>query len=627
MRRLTLLILALLFVATFAGSTTSRATTFTLTVTPGTGLVDSQVVDVAWSGFTPGNPVFLYMCKAGSTSTTTCLNPPGDLPEVNAALDGTGIVRFKLKEGDEGGFTCDDTHQCVIAALESQNDIGSGTTTPITFASSPGACPNATAAPVYGEGAAGGAYSMYAWESGACQLSSHLNVTYTNDTSYNGLESFAAGSSTANFAVSGVPFSTGQASHLANLHRGFAYAPLSLTGLSIAYNIVDQSGRQITNLTLTPKIVAEIATGELSTFDCPTKVSDANCVNLLGGDPDIRKLNPGIKFPDGPIHFFDRAENSDTNLALTSWLSQNAPSIWTYGTSTVWPPPDPNRCLTCPGGVTGELNDALAVGFPDSYTNTDVYIGVTDSTYANIVDLPSAKLLNPGQTTPVSPSEASLSAALTAGTQNADGTITPAYNTPVDGAYPLPILNYAVVPTTQKWPFFTADDGKQLAAFLNYTAGDGQSVLPPGSYPLPDNLKTETQTVAGKIPTTEPTPAGGGHHNNGGGGNNGGGSNFGSGGSCCTSTGTGGYTNTSGGGGGSSGPKPSSTPPAATVASFGAVGSHLSSSTSSSSVPILLALALLVVLLGPGLHYLTHHEGQLAAGPRRWLRGLRRSSS
>jgi ABC-type phosphate transport system substrate-binding protein len=623
MRRLTLLVLTLLFVATFPGATASQATSMTLTVAPATGLVDSQVVDVSWSGFTPGNPVFLYMCKAGSTSTTTCLNPPGDLPEVNAAPDGTGIVRFKLKEGDEGGFTCDDTHQCVIAALEDANDIGSGTTAPITFASSQGACPNSTAAPLYGEGAAGGAYTMYAWESGACQLSSHLNVTYTNDTSYNGLDSFAAGTSTANFAVSGVPLSAGQASRLGKLHRGFAYAPLTLTGLSIAYNIVDQSGRQVTNLTLTPKIVAEIATGNLSTFDCPTKVSDSNCINLLGGDPDIRKLNPGIKFPDGPIHFFDRSENSDTNLAFTSWMSENAPSIWTYGTSTIWPPPDPNRCLTCPGGVTGELNDALAVGFPDSYTNTDIYIGVTDSTYANIVDLPSAKLLNPGQTTPVAPSEASLTTALTAGTKNADGTITPAYNTPVDGAYPLPVLNYAVVPTTEKWPFFTADDGKQLAAFLQYTSNAGQSVLPVGSFQLPDDLAQETQTVAGKIPQTEPTPTGGGHNGNGGGTGGGTGGNFGGSGSCCTSTtgndtGTGGGSTNTGGGGG---PKTTSPPPAVEP-SFGTVGTHLSSSTSSSAVPILLALALLVLLLGPGIHYFTH-RGESARGPRDWLRGLR----
>ena len=85
-----------------------------------------------------------------------------------------------------------------------------------------------------------------------------------------------------------------------------------------------------------PKILAEVASGQISTFDCPPDVSDSDCRNVYGGDPDIRRLNPGVDFPSGSVQFTIRAEHSATNLAFTSWLKSAQsctdallPVIWT----------------------------------------------------------------------------------------------------------------------------------------------------------------------------------------------------------------------------------------------------------------------------------------------------------
>ncbi len=605
-----------------AGPAALQAAGLAATVNPNSGLVDSQIVDVAWSGFTANAPVYVRLCKTGASTDAQCTVPAGDLDHFTATSTGDGIVRYIVAEKSFGAFQCDDTHTCAIAVLESPTDLASGTIVPITFAHPPGACAASSAPPVAGEGASPAAYTMYGWEAGACQLASHLNVTYTNDDSFSGMTDFVGGSPNANFAVTGVPLPSAQAGQLTTAHRGFAYAPLSLTALSIAFNIVDQNGNQVTNLVLTPKIVAEIASGQLSTFDCPKNVNDTDCVNLLGGDPEIRQLNPGIKFPDGSIQFFIRADHSASNFAFTSWLSATAPSIWTYGTTTTWPPPDPHPCPTCPAGTQGEASTGLSVGIPSTYSATNVYIGAIDTTYAAINDLPVAGIENPGQPAGVTPTAVSLASSLADGTANADGTITPKYDTSNPTSYPLPMLTYAVVPTTQRWPNFTAADGTNLAGFLTYAATAGQSAVPTGSFPLPTSLAAATQAVAKKIPTTEPATGGRHHHrrhhHSGGGGNN---------------PGTGGTTTPAGGGGPTTTPPPSTNPPTPSgktpkpsKPSYTLVGGRLSSPVAGKVVPALAALALVGIVFGPALLLFSRGRSALAGGSARGRFGrLRRT--
>ena len=588
-------------VALIAPAAASAASGPAATVTPATGLVDGQVVDVAWSGFSPGGVVYIRLCKHGATKKSQCTLPGANNDSDGSTAAGAGVVRYQLKEGPFPGFGCDDTHACDVVVEQGPDQLTGAVRVPVTFARSPTGCPSSTVAPVAGEGSSSAAYTLYRWENAACNLSSHLNVTYTNDNSYDGVSHWMDSSPNANFAVTGVPLASDQAAQLAHEHRTFAYAPLSLTAVVVAFNIVDQQGNQVTHLVLTPKILAEVASGQISTFDCPAGVSDSDCRTLYGGDPDIRRLNPGVAFPSGSVQFTIRAEHSATNLAFTSWLAATAPDIWTYGATSVWPPPDPHQCLTCPGGVQGENNATQALAFPFFYTAQNIYIGVLDSTYAGIGDLPVASIANPGQPdSGVAPSPASLASAVGDASTAPDGTLTPKWDTSNPNSYPLPMLSYAAVPTSKGWPNFTADDGKTLAAFLHYTAGDGQGTLPKGSFPLTAPLAAETNAAAAKIPTSEPVPPGGGGPPTGTGSGSGTGS-FGSGGSGTgLGSGTGGGGG-SGAGGGGSGGGGSYTPKPPVAVTFVTPTGQLSSSATGSMVPVLIALAALGILIGPSI--------------------------
>ena len=567
------------------------------TVTPADGLVDGQVVDVAWSGFTPDGVVYIRLCKHGATKKSQCTLPGANNDSDGSTSTGAGVVRYQLKEGPFPGFGCDDTHACDVVVESGPDQLTGAVRVPVTFARAPTGCPSSTVAPVAGEGSSSAAYTMYRWENAACNLGSHLNVTYTNDNSYDGVSHWMESNPNANFAVTGVPLDPGQTAQLAHQHRTFAYAPLSLTAVVVAFNIVDQHGNQINHLVLTPKILAEVASGQISTFDCPADVSDADCRNVYGGDPDIRRLNPGVDFPSGSVQFAIRAEHSATNLAFTSWLSANAPDIWTYGATSVWPPPDPHQCITCPGGVQGESNATQALAFPLFYTAQNIYIGVIDSSYAGVGDLPVASIANPGQPDAgVAPTPASLASAVGDATTAPDGTLTPKWDTSNPDSYALPMVSYAAVPTSKGWPNFTADDGRTLAAFLHYTAGDGQRALAEGSYPLTAPLAAETNATAVKIPTSEPVPPGGGGSPTGGGtgpfgpGGGTGGGGFGTGGG-------GGGSGGSGGGQGGGGSSYTAKPPVAVT--FVTPTGQLSSSATGSMVPVLIALAALGILIGP----------------------------
>ena len=560
------------------------------TATPNTGLVDYQVVNVAWSGYPGGSPVWFFTCKSSATSVAEgCATAPSDPLESTTGTDGTGVVRYQVRATSFGSFQCDSSHACYIAVLQNNTDLGSGAHASIAFAKPPTKCPGSKGPIVLGEGESASAFQMYQWENSACKLPSRPNVSYTADNSYDGIAHFVNG--LAQFAGSGVPPSSDDQTELTKQHRTYVVTPITSSALVLAYNIVDTSGHQVTSLNLTPQIVAAIANGSLSTFSCPDSWSDNKC-RQNGGDPDIRKLNPGISFPSGSINFFARAEQSAETLEFTTWLTDNDPTDWPTGPTNVWPE---GVCQTC--GVQGAGPEALAVGFPATYQRNQIYIGVMDSTYANLANLPVASITNdPGGTSPppVAPDADSVAAAIADGTKNDDGTTTFDYVTTDPNAYPLPVVGYGVLPTsistgTAK---FSAQDGSTLKDFLTYAIGtNGQKDLAPKSYPLSSDLITEAQAAIKKIPAS----SGGG---NGNGDGNGDGSGSGSGSGSGTGTGTGGSTfpttpppST---------PPPSSSPsPSVSPTIFIALGTHLSSPASSSIVPILAAVAVIGLLIGP----------------------------
>ena len=219
-----------------------------------------------------------------------------------------------------------------------------------------------------------------------CGPPAKLGVNYIPANSEDGRSNFVNGLN--DFAVTATPFTDDQKKALDKAGRTFQYAPLTTSGLVLAYKVFDQDaahaepGAQVTDLKLTPALAARIFTGQLTNWHV---------------DPEINALNPGHVFPPS-VRALVRGDHSSANLEFTSWLSAAGGSAL----PTDWPGPGedyPLKYLVQDSGIVG--GDKLADAIADPKTaslNTDYfnagYIGFIDSSQASYYGLPTAKIEN-----------------------------------------------------------------------------------------------------------------------------------------------------------------------------------------------------------------------------------------
>ena len=365
---------------------------------------------------------------------------------------------------------------------------------PIEFGPTPDGCPAPTGAAIVGGGGDEAGQLMYTWGVTLCQPPHLTSVNYIPANSIDGRTNFINGLS--DFAVTGTPFSASQRAQLQRKHRTFAYAPIAASGLVLAYKIFDQDpaqaepGSQITNLKLTPSLVAQIFTGSIPNWE----------VNA-----QIRALNPHHIFPPtifplvrgGPLQH-------QTAFLFTSWLTATAGK----GLPKGWPAPSSNyplKYLTPSAAIVGGNNLAYAIADPASVNNSNDYfavgyIGFIDSSQAHFYGLPTARLENAAGKF-VRATQAAITAALAHATRNPDGvTVRANFKTRDKKAYPMPIVDYATAPTGN----YNGAKGATLRAFLQYAVTTGQKTLAPGYTPLPASMISQTTKVIPEIPATVP---------------------------------------------------------------------------------------------------------------------------
>jgi ABC-type phosphate transport system substrate-binding protein len=489
-----------------------RAAGPTIVATPSTNLADGQFVNLAFSGFPPSIGVVFRECKASPVNVATDCTAINT--QVIAVIDATGAGSTYLpvyegsdpameNAGNTGTVPCDANHACVIAGVRDQTDLVSAVFVPVSFGLSPDLCPPPSSNGVLGSGSATVYRAMYAWESAVCGKPSSLSVAYALNNSVDGANNF--GNGLTDFGVVGPvpPF------QLPSTAPSFKYAPLTTSAVVLAFRIYDVRGQQITHLTLTPYLIAQIFEGLIPDW----------AVN-----PNITYLNPGVEFP-GRIIPFARAEHSAETYAFTSWLTGQIGGLWPGGAQSIFPEP--------PVGVTGVTTSSAlgrAVANPLTTWFTQGNIGFMDSSTAAFYGLPTVTIRRTDLSL-ISATPATIAQAVLDAKTNPDGTITPNYRTLDPLAYPMPITSYMLVPTNHIAP----SKGVTLAAFLRYAVQAGQRALPTGYAPLPQSLVNETLTVAGEIPvkapptprpspTPNPTPSY--TFNRSGGGNPGGGGSF-----------------------------------------------------------------------------------------------------
>jgi phosphate transport system substrate-binding protein len=284
-----------------------------------------------------------------------------------------------------------------------------------------------------------------------------ITVNYGSGGSGKGRTDLASG--VVNFAGSDSPIPAAQASLFTG--KTVLYFPVIIGPITLAYNL---SG--VTNLKLSPTVIAKIFQGQIKTWN----------------DPAIKAINPGVSLPSTPITEAVRSDSSGTTQNFTLFLKDAVPSVWTLGSSSTIKWPSTARAGSGNPGVAQIVKSTAGA------------IGYVDYADAKASDLSFASVENSsGDYIAPSPSSASAAAA----------GVTPASNLTFAAAWASGASSYPI--TYQSWDLVyakqaSANDAALLKAYLGYLLGAGQSLLGNLGYaPLPSSLDTSAKAQLSQI--------------------------------------------------------------------------------------------------------------------------------
>ena len=241
------------------------------------------------------------------------------------------------------------------------------------------------------------------------------------------------------------------------------YFPVIIGPITMAYNL---SG--VSNLKLTPTVIANIFDGKITKWN----------------DPAIASINSGANLPSTPITIAVRSDSSGTTQNFTLFLKDAVPSVWTLGSSSTVKFPSTARA--------GAGNPGVA----QIVKSTPGAIGYVDYATAKASGLSFASVQNKTGAY-IAPSPTSASAAADSATVATNLTFAAAW-APGATAYPITYQSWDLVYAMQP----NANDAALLKAWIGYliSPSGGQSLLGNLGYaPLPSNLDSMAQAQLSQI--------------------------------------------------------------------------------------------------------------------------------
>ncbi|MER7276887.1 phosphate ABC transporter substrate-binding protein PstS [Dactylosporangium sp. NPDC000244] len=359
-----------------------------------------------------------------------------------------------------------------------------------------GAAPPARAdgnVPINGAGSSWAANAINQWVSAVHQ--NGIRVDYAANGSSDGRQRFLQ--HTVDFAASDIPFQqhpTDGGSPENPTPGTYAYMPIVAGGTSFMYNL-KIAGRQVTNLRLSGEVIAKIFTGGITRWD----------------DQAIKNDNPGLTMPAQKIVPVIRSDGSGSSAQFSLWMQAQQASVWSNfcrsrgcgnGAASYWP--------NFPGAVSKAGDLGVASYVAQSYS--EGAIGYVQYSYAINANYPVVKMLNRGgyyvEPTPLNVAVALLKAKIN--NNSADPSVyltqdlSDVYTFTDPRAYPMSSYSYFILPTTVTGNFST-DKGRTLARFSTFFECEGQQQAPDLGYsPLPKNLVEASFEQIKKIPGAEP---------------------------------------------------------------------------------------------------------------------------
>ena len=341
----------------------------------------------------------------------------------------------------------------VAACSSSGSSSGSSSASPSSSSSS-------TAAKLSGSLSGSGSTFQTVYQQSAIQafktIQPNMTVNYGSGGSGKGRTDLASG--VVNFAGSD---STIPSSEASSFKKTVLYFPVVIGPITLAYNL---SG--VTNLKLTPTVIAEIFEGKITKWN----------------DSAITSINPGVTLPSTAITTAVRSDSSGTTQNFSLYLQKAAPSVWTLGSSSTIKWPTTARAGSGNPGVAQIIK------------STPGAIGYVDYADAKASGLTFAEVKNSaGNYVAASPSAASVSAA---GVTVAPNLTFHAVDGSGAGAYPITYQSWVLVYAAQP----SANDAAMLKAYLGYLLGAGQKTLTSLGYaPLPANIDSMAVAQLSKI--------------------------------------------------------------------------------------------------------------------------------
>jgi ABC-type phosphate transport system substrate-binding protein len=452
----------------------------------------------------PAVPPFTYPGQTDPYDATP--DGPANWQDNVTGPNGKGQVAIQVfTKRESAGLGCDSNAACSIVVVpnygRAPNDNGDTedlmdapwawdrrTVVPLHFLPVEDSCP-LTGSTLSVEGSPIAADLLASWRPTTCTLKNNaVNLDYTAIGEPQTRQDVASGTTGLGLVIDPL----GKA---AAKTAGIVYAPVSVSGLVVAFQIDDANGRPVTHLRLDARLVAKLITASYRTGGDPA-VAD-NPVNLFH-DPEFLKLNPGVQWPSGapgnhPLLLGD--QDLSTTFAPISGMSALAQQL---------------SIAQFPGAlVTQENGVNITTKPPRQNPGAREVIGFIDAADASRYLLSTASLQNAGGAY-VKPTTASFDAAIAHSKVNADG-VTRRVDLSAKNKriYPLTSLISAALSTHAP-----SSERTQMAHFLDYVAGPGQvpgndvGQLPAGHAPLTGALKSEvtkarTAVLAG--PTGDPS--------------------------------------------------------------------------------------------------------------------------
>lgn len=256
-----------------------------------------------------------------------------------------------------------------------------------------------------------GSSFMNAFQQVCSALYTKNKANYNSTGSGTGRTQFAAG--TTDFGGTDSPYSSGAPSN-------FTYVPLVAGAIVLAYNVPG-----VKDLRLTPKVISDIFTGKIKTWDAAP----------------IKKLNPSAKLPKENIQVVYRSDSSGTVQNFANYMIQTVGGTWK----------DNGTWATALGQSPVGVSAAQNQGVVARLSQTKFSIAIADPADTKKAKLPVALVRNSSGEF-VKPTAGTAGRFIAAQPVEANGLVKFNYKAKVRGAYPITLVAYGLAPTASSKP-------------------------------------------------------------------------------------------------------------------------------------------------------------------------------